>query len=51
MRDEDERKKLNIIKEWENVKQYDFEVLFANTLYPLTNWYKNRSGLNYSIKK
>ena len=51
MRDEDERKKLNIIKEWENVKQCDFEVLFANTLYPLTNWYKNRSGLNYSIKK
>lgn len=51
MRDEDKRKKLNIIKEWENVKQYDFEVLFANTLYPLTNWYKNRSGLNYSIKK
>lgn len=51
MGDEEEREKRRIINEWENVKQYDFEVLFANTLYPLTNWYKNRSGLNYSIKK
>ena len=51
MGDEDSGEKQRIINEWENVKQYDFEVLFANTLYPLTNWYKNRSGLNYSIKK
>ena len=51
MGDEEEGEKRRIINEWENVKQYDFEVLFANTLYPLTNWYKDRSGLNYSIKK
>lgn len=51
MGDEEEGEKRRIINEWENVKQCDFEVLFANTLYPLTNWYKNRSGLNYSIKK
>ena len=51
MGDEEEGEKRSIINEWENIKQCDFEVLFANTLYPLTNWYKNRSGLNYSIKK
>lgn len=51
MRDEDKREKQRIINEWENIKQCDFEGLFANTLYPLINWYKDRSGLNYSIKK
>lgn len=51
MGDEEEGEKRHIINEWENIKQSDFEVLFANTLYPLTNWYKNRSGLNYSIKE
>lgn len=51
MRDESERTKIEIVSAWENTKQSDLENLFSDHLFPLVNWYKQRDGLNYSIKK
>lgn len=48
---ESEDDKIKIITEWENKDQKDLEIFFASNLYPLVNWYKNRNGLYYSVKK
>lgn len=51
MNNEDENKKIKIISSWENINQNDLEDLFKNYLYPLTQWYKRKDGLNYSSSK
>jgi len=48
MDDEDEHQKVRIIDHWENVNQDDLSDLFKIYLYPLTQWYKGKSGLGYS---
>lgn len=50
MNDVDTNKKIAIIKQWENIKQEDLEILFKNYLYPITQWYRCRGGLYYSSK-
>ena len=47
----DINRKVSIINKWENIKQDDWKELFANYLYPITQWYKGRNGLYYSSKK
>lgn len=46
-----EEKITKLIAEWENTNQKGLELFFANNLYPLVQWYKNRNGLYYSVKK
>ncbi|MBM7572925.1 DUF262 domain-containing protein [Aquibacillus albus] len=48
MDDEDEHQKVRVINQWENVNQDDLNDLFNSYLYPLTQWYKGKSGLGYS---
>ena len=48
MNDEEENQKIRIINQWENVNQDDLNDLFKIYLYPLTQWYKGKSGLGYS---
>lgn len=43
--------KVKLINEWESCKQEDLAYLFSNYLYPITQWYRGRNGLNYSSKK
>ena len=43
--------KLKLIGEWEKENQKELALFFQNHLYPLTNWYKGKSGLYYSSKK
>lgn len=40
----DETRKAQIINQWENIKEDDLDELFKNYLYPLTHWYKGKSG-------
>lgn len=51
MNNENESLKIKIINEWENKNQNDLEALFKEYLFPLTQWYKWRSGLGYSSEK
>ena len=51
MNDESERLKIDIVNTWESTKQSELENLFADNLFPLIRWYKNKNGLNYSIKQ
>ncbi|CRK83025.1 DUF262 domain-containing protein [Neobacillus massiliamazoniensis] len=51
MYDEDDHQKVRIINQWENVNQDDLNDLFKIYLYPLTQWYKGKSGLGYSSSK
>jgi hypothetical protein len=51
MNDEEENQKIRIINQWENVNQDDLNDLFKIYLYPLTQWYKGKSGLGYSSSK
>ncbi|WAA08987.1 DUF262 domain-containing protein [Fervidibacillus albus] len=51
MNDEEENQKIKIINQWENVNEDDLNDLFKIYLYPLTQWYKGKSGLNYSTRK
>ena len=51
MDDEEEDQKIRIINQWENVNQDDLKDLFKIYLYPLTQWYKGKSGLGYSSSK
>jgi hypothetical protein len=43
--------KVSVINRWENEPQVDLSNLFRNYLFPLTQWYKSRDGLDYSTKK
>lgn len=47
----DETRKAQIINQWENIKEDDLDELFKNYLYPLTHWYKGKSGLKYASNK
>jgi len=51
MSNEDESQKVKIINSWENIKQETLSDLFQTYLYPLTQWYLNKDGLDYSINK
>ena len=51
MNDESESLKIDIVNTWESTKQSELENLFADNLFPLIRWYKNKNGLNYSIKQ
>ena len=51
MNDESESLKIDIVNTWESTKQSDLENLFADNLFPLIRWYKNKDGLNYSINQ
>ncbi|MBS7310107.1 MAG: DUF262 domain-containing protein [Treponema sp.] len=42
--------KLSLVGAWEKVNQKKLALFFQNHLYPLTTWYKGKSGLNYSSK-
>ena len=42
--------KLSLVGVWEKVNQKKLALFFQNHLYPLTTWYKGKSGLNYSSK-
>lgn len=51
MNHEPEELKLSVIQQWENIDAAVFQSLFTYYLYPLTQWYRSRNGLNYSTKK
>jgi len=51
MNNEDENTKVKIINNWENMNQNNLYDLFKYYLYPLTQWYKGRTGLGYSSSK
>lgn len=51
MNRDSESLKVKIISDWENTNQNDLEDLFKNYLFPVTQWYKRRDGLNYSTNK
>jgi len=51
MNNEDEKQKVKIINSWENMNQDELDDLFKSYLYPLTQWYKGKEGLNYSSGK
>jgi hypothetical protein len=51
MDDEDEHQKVRIINQWENMNEDYLNELFKTYLYPLTQWYKGKSGLGYSSSK
>lgn len=51
MNEEEESIKTKIINRWENQHQKRLEELFKDYLFPLTQWYKWRSGLGYSTEK
>lgn len=51
MNSEDENRKVKIINNWENMNQDDINDLFKSYLYPLTQWYKGKEGLGYSLSK
>ncbi|OFI46787.1 hypothetical protein BG262_03025 [Floricoccus penangensis] len=50
MNSDSEEKKINVISKWENIDQNKLDKLFRIFLFPITQWYKNKNGLNYSIK-
>lgn len=51
MNSEEEKQKVKIINRWENRNQDELNDLFEGYLYPLTQWYKGRDGLDYSSSK
>ncbi len=50
MYNENEEVKLKIISQWENSNQKELENLFEVYLFPITQWYKFKSGIGYSEK-
>lgn len=50
MNDVSEKQKLYIVSKWENTNQKMLKFLFENNLYPLVKWYKNKNGIEYSVK-
>lgn len=50
MNDVEENIKIKIVNTWENKKQEELEKLFENHLFPLTQWYRWKNGLDYSSK-
>lgn len=51
MNSEQESLKISTIEKWEQTNQQCLEDLFLQYLYPLTQWYKGRDGLNYNKEK
>lgn len=51
MDEEPEELKIEVINQWENIDTADLEALFSVHLYPLTQWYKGKSGVDYSADK
>lgn len=51
MNDENEGLKIDIVNAWESTKQSELENLFADNLFPLIRWYRNKNGLNYSMNQ
>lgn len=51
MNSEAEPIKVKIINRWEDVNQDNLENLFKSYLYPVTQWYKGKEGLDYSSSK
>ncbi|MGN8646661.1 DUF262 domain-containing protein [Gracilibacillus sp. HCP3S3_G5_1] len=51
MNNDEESYKIHIINQWENNNQEDLEDLFENYLYPLSQWYKGKDGIEYSVNK
>ncbi|WYP27535.1 DUF262 domain-containing protein [Alkalihalobacillus sp. FSL W8-0930] len=51
MNDVKENEKVDIINQWEQMNQADLHILFTNYLYPLSQWYKGKSGLYYSTNR
>lgn len=51
MNDIPEKEKIKLVGEWEKTDQKILRLLFENNLYPLVNWYKNKDGINYSVKE
>lgn len=51
MNNESESTKIKLIEAWEKENQEELAKFFEKHLFPLTNWYKRKSGINYSVKK
>lgn len=51
MNNEEESLKIKIISNWEDENQADLEELFKYYLYPITQWYRGKNGLDYSSEK
>ncbi len=51
MSSDDEKSKVELINQWESQNQADIESIFELYLFPLSQWYKGKSGLHYSDKK
>lgn len=51
MTEETEEEKIELISKWEKIPPKELEELFTTYLYPLTHWYKNKNGIDYSVKK
>ncbi|WP_157132458.1 DUF262 domain-containing protein [Clostridium carboxidivorans] len=51
MRDENEQTKIDVVNKWENYKEENLKILFSYHLYPLTQWYRGRDGIDYSSAK
>lgn len=51
MTNDDEHVKLKLINRWEGLDQSHLRDLFKIYLYPVTQWYKHKEGLNYSSSK
>lgn len=43
--------RLKLIGAWEKENQGKLAKFFENHLYPLTKWFKGKSGINYSVKE
>lgn len=51
MRKENKKEKEKIIDEWQNIEEEGLEILFSKKLFPIKQWYRGKSGLDYSSKK
>lgn len=51
MNSEKESQKIELINRWENLNQEELSDLFRVYLYPLTQWYKGKSGVGYDSRK
>ncbi len=51
MKSENGAYKIELINSWENRKQEEIEQLFEMYLFPLSQWFKGKSGLYYSSSK
>lgn len=48
---ENEQVKINLIQQWENLKQERLSMVFKDYLYPIFQWQRNTDGIDYSSNK